>query len=393
MDIFPYSVDYNLNYTGFKSISFILVLLMRTTTLYYLLSLILLFYSGCTSSSELTQLQNEVNILKKQLHEIRNDQTYSILFIGDILLVNHSRKIIQRKGIIYPFEKIKDDLKSFDYVIANLETPISQRGIPIRNRYYVFQLHPKLAKSITTINLDAVTLGNNHLFDFGPQGLNDTIKYLDHWKIMHSGAGANISEARKPITIKHGDINIYIFSYCERPPDKYHATKDQAGTAPMDMAMIIEDIETYKKRNNLVFVSLHWGIEQTHMPQKDQIARAHEIIDAGADGVIGHHPHWPQAIEVYRDKPIIYSLGNFVNGHYNKIEKDNIITVFYCKQTKIKEIEIMSIAGKNRETKFQPFILKGKEARVNLMLIKNLSKYFKTDIEIFGYKGNIKLSN
>jgi len=311
--------------------------------------------------------------------------------LGDILLANEI-KLIDNNINFKPFDKIKNDIIQFDFVFANLETPISTRGIPVKNRTYIFETNPAIAKSLKEINLDIASISNNHLMDFGIEGMTDTFKYLKKWNIQYTGAGNTLKEARVPAVLKYGDTDIYFLSYCGRPPEKYYATKKLPGISPLILNHIIEDIQKYKKRNNIVLVSLHWGIEHTNTPQVYQIKLAHQIIDAGADGIIGHHPHWPQGIEIYRNKPVIYSLGNFVNGHYNKIEKNNIITAFYYNKTKLEEIEVYSIAGKNKDIKFQPYIIKGKKAQSNLSVINSLSRKFNTKINIFGYKGIIKFN-
>lgn len=352
-----------------------------------------LITAGCQSSTELLELRTEISVLNKKIETLEKDGSFSILFVGDIILVNHTKKLMKANGLDYPFRKIQPQLSQFDFVIGNLETPITRRGTPVRDRFYIFRLNPSLAKSLTTINLSGVTLGNNHLFDYGPEGVYDTIQNLENLGIKFSGAGPTLEEARRPITLESGMIKVYILSYCGRPPDRYYAGNDRPGTAPMDMKIITEDINKYKKHNNVVIVSLHWGIEQTHMIQKDQISLAHEIINQGADAIVGHHPHWPQGIEIYRQKPIIYSLGNFVNGHLNKIEKDNIITAFYFKKSSLTSIEVMSIAGKNREIKFQPYIIKDNRAKTNLSLIQNLSKSMKLIMDIVGYKGLISIND
>jgi poly-gamma-glutamate capsule biosynthesis protein CapA/YwtB (metallophosphatase superfamily) len=354
--------------------------------------LCVLLAPSCQSIGGSGRLRDEISRLNREIEALKKDGRFSILFIGDIILVNHTKRLMRVKGAEYPFKRIRESLEGYDFVIGNLETPITQRGTPVRNRYYVFQMDPSLSKTLKTIPLTGVTLGNNHLFDYGPEGVFDTVSRLKELKLLHTGAGANLSEARRPMVLKYGSTEVYILSYCGRPPDRFYATEDRPGIAPMDLKIITEDIERYKRYTNLVIVSLHWGIEQTHMVQKDQIALAHEIIDAGADAIVGHHPHWPQGIEIYRKKPILYSLGNFVNGHFNKIEKDNIMAVFHFNRNAIEAIEIIPIAGKNHVVKFQPHVIRGPEAKGNLMMLHGLSKYLKTEFEIVGSKGLILLN-
>lgn len=317
---------------------------------------------------------------------------FSILFVGDILLANEAEQHIHQKGLEYPFWKIKQELLKYDFIFANMESPITKRGVPVTDKPYVFRVKPDDAVCLRDLKIDAVSIANNHLMDYNAEGMEDTIDTLDTLNIRHTGGGKNLTEARRPAILEYGDTNIIILAYCNRPPEDYYATDTKPGIAPLDLALIREDIESYKLPNNIVVVSLHWGIEQTHEPQRSQVAEAHAIIDAGADAIIGHHPHWPQGIELYRGKPVIYSLGNFINGYINPIERDNIAVGFYYYGNTLELVKIVPLAGRNRQIRFQPRVLEGTQATSFLKLIRNLSLKLKTSIEIADGLGLIKLS-
>lgn len=317
---------------------------------------------------------------------------FSILFLGDIYLVNMVEEAIFKNGKSYPFEKIKDELLNYTFVFANIESPICGKGNPVEDKAFVFKSNPEIAESLLGIKLDAVSIANNHILDYGIEGLKDTICFLEYHNIFHTGAGADLDSARKPAMLKYGDTQVYILAYSERPPDKYFAWENSPGTAPLILDNIIEDIKKYKTGKNIVLVSLHWGIELRNTPRLYQRDIAHRIIEAGADGIIGHHPHWSQGIELYKKKPVIYSLGNFISGFYSIEEKDNIITAFYYTRNKLTRIEIKSLAGINKDTGFQPYIIHGKEAEENLKRIKLLSQDFNTNIRISGDIGLIEVN-
>lgn len=318
-------------------------------------------------------------------------QRFSILFIGDILLANEAEEHINAYGTDYPFQRIKEDLLKYDYVVGNLETPITARGVPYTDKAYTFRLHPSSARALKDLKLDAVFLSNNHLMDYGHAGMEDTIVYLDNNNIRHAGGGKNISDARRPILIKHDNISICILSYCDRPPSDFYASDEKPGIAPLDLDKIKDDIAIWKNPGTIVILSLHWGIEHTHEPQYYQKKMAREIIDAGADAIIGHHPHWPQGIEIYCGKPVVYSLGNFVNGFTNAIERDNIAVVMYYANSALERIKIIPIAGKNSVIKYQPYILTGPGASALLNLVRVLSGKLNTDIDITPAYGLIDL--
>lgn len=296
-------------------------------------------------------------------------------------------------GTAYPFEKIKEELRKFDFIIGNMEAPITQRGTAYRNKAYSFRVKPETAYCLRDLKIDAVSISNNHLMDYGTEGMDDTITFLDGLNIRHSGGGSSVTAARRPARLRYGTTEIYILSYCSRPPVDYYATETSAGIAPLDIEMIRDDISSFKTRENIVLVSLHWGIEHTHEPLPEQITAAHEIIDAGADGIIGHHPHWPQGIEIYNNRPIIYSLGNFINGYYNPVEKNNMAVGLFFSGNRLEKIKILPIAGQNRKIRFQPYILNGKQADETLSLIQNLSKNLNTEFKIRDNYGIIDLNS
>ena len=127
--------------------------------------------------------------------------------------------------------------------------------------------------------------------------------------------------------------------------------------------------------------------EQTSMPKYYQRMLAHKIIDAGADGIIGHHPHWPQAVEMYKNRPVIYSLGNFINGFYNNKEHDNIMAALYFDRNVLERVELIPLAGKNSEIGFQPHVMTGKAAVNHLREIQSMSRQLGTAVSIENERG------
>lgn len=318
-------------------------------------------------------------------------QKFSLLFIGDILLANEAEQQILARGTDYPFRKIKNELLKYDYVIGNMETPITARGAAYTDKAYSFRLNPSSALSLKDLKLDAVTISNNHLMDYGKEGMEDTISFLDELAIRHAGGGKNLFDARRPALLNCGNVTICILAYCDRPPADYYASDNKPGISHLNLGHIKDDIATWKTRYNIVIISLHWGIEQTHEPQGEQIEMAHRIIDAGADGIIGHHPHWPQGIEIYRNKPVVYSLGNFINGYTNPTERDNMAVALYYTGGTLERMKIIPVAGQNRKIKIQPHLLDGPDATAVLRLVQYLSNKLKTQFEITGNYGLLQL--
>lgn len=318
---------------------------------------------------------------------------FSILFVGDILLANEAERHIETAGIDYPFSKIKNEFLRYDYVFANLETPITERGVPAQSKPYIFRIKHDTAECMKDLRLDAVSIANNHLMDYGPEGMKDTLAFLKKMNIRHAGGGATLDDARRPARLSCGGTDMIILAYNERPPTAFSASAESPGIAPLDLPLIKEDIGTNRRSDNIIIVSLHWGIEHTITPRPYQVTLAHAIIDSGADAIIGHHPHWPQGIELYRGKPIVYSLGNFINGYINKIEHDNIAVAFHYNGNKLERIRVLPVAGRNRKIRFQPYLLGGIEATALLELMKKLSRELNTEIGIHDNYGIIETRN
>jgi hypothetical protein len=325
-------------------------------------------------------------------YSLESGDRFSILCLGDILLVNEAERRVIYSGEEYPFQKIQHELLKYDFVFANLEAPVTERGSPFSGKAYSFRMNPAISQCINKLKIDVVSISNNHLMDYGVPGLEDTLSYLQKQGIKYSGGGKNLTEARRPALLKYGATRMFIFSYCNRPPNQYYALEGRPGIAPIDTGMIKSDIAYHKTGNDVALVSLHWGIEQTHIPQSYQVRIAHEIIDSGADAIIGHHPHWPQGIEIYKGKPIIYSLGNLINGFYNPVERDNIGVALYFAGAKLEKIKVLPIAGQNRKIEFQPYLLAGDPAEKCLSLIQGLSKKLGTVMEIRNDAGFVPLN-
>jgi poly-gamma-glutamate synthesis protein (capsule biosynthesis protein) len=330
----------------------------------------------------------------KKPEPVKTDRSkHSILCMGDLLVVREAEEHLEVNGKDYPFEKIEDEFRKYDIVFANFEMSITYRGSVHPRKPYTFRLHPDNADYFKELKIDVVSIANNHILDYGNPGLFDTMSFLKEWGVFYSGAGKNLELARKPAILNKNGTDVLFLSYCERPPSDFYATDKSPGTAPLDLKYIIEDVKKHKKENNIVLVSLHWGIEHDNFPKKYQVAVAHLIIDAGADGIIGHHPHVPQGIEIYNGKPVFYSLGNAITGFYNPNYTNNIMASLQYRGPDLLDIIIIPIAGKFKEVKSQPHILNGNKAVKILKHMRRVSRPFKTDIVIKDGRGYIKVHN
>jgi len=339
------------------------------------------------------EILRQIDQLKMEIAQLREDmrrENFTVLCSGDIMIANKINTFIEKEGEGYPVARLENIRNRYDVFFANLETPITSSGISMTEKAYILKMDPSLRFILSHLGINVVSLANNHIMDYGVTGLQDTIVFCQEQGIKATGAGYTLNDARKPARITLGPTDVVFLAYCGRPPDEFFAAPDRAGTSPLLIDHILDDIERYKNSNTVVLVSLHWGIEQRSVPLKSQKSMAHAIIDGGADAIIGHHPHWPQGIEIYRGKPVIYSLGNFINGYTNRIEKDNFMAVLHFRRTDLDYIEVIPLAGKNSRIHFQPYVQRGGEAADNLKELELLCRKMDTDMEIVGDRGIIR---
>jgi poly-gamma-glutamate capsule biosynthesis protein CapA/YwtB (metallophosphatase superfamily) len=238
--------------------------------------------------------------------------TVVMRFGGDVLLAGHYETAVGEScGRAFDgFDLFHTD----DVSMVNLECPITSRGTKV-SKPYNFRMKPAFVEALPGAGIDIVNLANNHIFDYGKEGLFDTISYLDSAGVLHVGAGRDQEEARGPVVLSIKGRRIGFLGYYgggEAPV----AQGTRCGVAPRSLDVIEDEIHALHVRNSVeyIVVTLHWGMEKAESPDAALESFAHRVIDAGADAVIGHHPHVLQGIERYKQGVIVYSLGNLVFG-------------------------------------------------------------------------------
>ena len=236
----------------------------------------------------------------------------TLRFAGDVLLASHyEAQMWDSSGATF---RGLYRLGGADAAVVNLESPVTTRGKRI-TKPYNFRMDPRFLSVLTGGGIDIVSIANNHIYDYGPRGLLDTISYLDSVGVRHVGAGRNIVEAHRPVieTIRGREIAFLAYYGGGEAPG---AGKGSPGVARRDLAQVCGDIRSLRNGgvSRFIVIILHWGTERATSPDRAQVAFAHALIDAGADAVVGHHPHVLQGIERYGRGVIAYSLGNFVFG-------------------------------------------------------------------------------
>ncbi|MBA4110254.1 MAG: poly-gamma-glutamate biosynthesis protein [Leptothrix sp. (in: Bacteria)] len=238
------------------------------------------------------------------------DPTVSIVFMGDVMLADHpGQRIKQGHDPFKPFASILD---SADVRVANLECVIA-RGGKAEDKPYTFRAHPRVLKLLKR-HVDAVSVANNHSGDFGRAAFAEMLGRLDGAKLPYFGGGHDLSQAHTPLLIERKGLRIALLGYDEFFPRSFEAGHKHPGVAWSEDEQVVLDIRRARSvhRADIVIPFMHWGEE--HQPRANDRQRelARKMIDAGADAVVGTHPHVVQDAELYRGKPIVYSLGNFI---------------------------------------------------------------------------------
>lgn len=320
------------------------------------------------------------------------EEELTVVMVGDLYLSSWLEPILL-KDPAYPYADpgIRELFDRADLVFGNLEAPFSQRGAVYVEKKYTFRCHPGVAPALIAGGFDFVSVANNHIMDFGPDALEDTIAVLQEHGIAYAGAGRNLAEARRPALLERKGLRIAVLAYNNTFPLEFNAAPDRPGTARGVWEHIREDVQKAAAMADLVFVSFHWSGERIKIPRDYQRSFGRLCIDAGAHVVFGHHPHVHQGVEVYKNGLIAYSLGNFIFAGYSKETRDSIILKVRLDRQGVREAEIYPINVNNFEVKFQPRLFKDKEAQRLLREIQELSAAFDTGVEIKGDVGVVLL--
>lgn len=299
------------------------LVLITLVVLFFSGSLIGLYIAGALDFSLLLKKDPVVNentpLEPEQMRPVPK-YTVTLNAVGDIMLARHVGRLLETNGQDYSLKLLGPSLAEGDITFANLESPIAESGQPLPGKQICFRAKPDAIESLKLGGFDVVSLANNHALDYDSPALLETIERLTESGIKVIGAGADITRARQPAIIQQNGIRIAFLAYSDladiyfshKYPRAHRATKDLPGVAPMVLNDILEDVRAVRQQVDLVVVSLHWGVEYVDQPSKAQREMAHRLIDEGVDLILGHHPHWLQGLEVYHDKLIAYSLGNFI---------------------------------------------------------------------------------
>ncbi len=251
--------------------------------------------------------------------DTEEEKPVTLVFTGDILLEGTTLAAYQNgglNGILSP--ELADIFQNADILMVNEEFPFGTTGEKAPDKQYTFRTDPQYVTAFQEMGADVIGLANNHVLDFGQSALMETFETLDRAGLKYAGAGADLSRAKE---LQVFEINGKRFGFLAAsrvwPEASWAATDAHPGVfGTYDPAMLLSAIRSAKEEAGCDYVTVfvHWGIERNQLPEDYQRNLAAQYADAGADLVIGMHPHVLQGMEVINGTPVFYSLGNFIFG-------------------------------------------------------------------------------
>ncbi|MFD1068027.1 CapA family protein [Oceanobacillus locisalsi] len=304
--------------------------------------------------------------------EERDDSEFTAAFVGDIMFGRHVQDVTEKYGATYPFEKVKPFFDNADYVSGNLENPIllqdEDNYEPIDK---MIRLHADAdaAHALSEMNFTMLNLANNHMMDYGAEGLNETISELNNAGLDHVGAGENVEEATAVDYQEVNGLTIATLGYTDALVEGFSALGYRPGVARALPDNIFPMIEEANQNADLVFVNMHWGVEYDNQPHPRQTELAKAMIDVGADAIIGHHSHVLQEVEKYKDGVIFYGLGNFVFDQGWSRTKDSAMVQYDLLNDGTGRFEITPL----RINGSQPYVTENKynQMKIQMQLMNN----------------------
>lgn len=278
----------------------------------------------------------------------------NFIFVGDVMLSRYIGELmVKHQDYDFPYEKIKTELATADLVFGNLETPVSNKG-ESSGTLYSFRTDPLVLSGLKNSGFKVVSVANNHAFDYKLEAFIDTLNNLKNAGIAYAGGGNNFNEAHSGATMEINGIKAIILAYTDLLPRSTAATASHAGLTYLDEAQMIKDISSAKTKSDLVIVSFHWGQEYQSKSNTHQQKIATAAVAAGADLIIGHHPHVAQEVSEIQGVSVAYSLGNFIFDQNFSPETQNALMLrVKIENKKIVQVEPQIIMFTNN---FQPYL-------------------------------------
>ncbi len=343
------------------------------------------------------------------------DGEKTVLFVGDVMTWGDPMKRhIAGGDTDYPFAATAAVIRKADFAVGNLEGPVATRAALRTSIRFPYKMEPVVLQGIQAAGFDLVSTANNHVYDCSEAGVLETLQYLEKANLPQIGTGENLDAALRPHVADIAGTKIAFLGYISpeswipdgkeakrkgafedrvgRMPKRMMARSDRAGTVVVDSNIISEAVRSADKLADLVVVYLHWGVRYEQSVFHFQSEIAHAAVDAGADLVVGHHVHTWQPIELYRDRIIVYGLGNFAFDSRNPRAAEGLVARAIVSGARFDRVEIHPLATRNVDEKidFQSKFFKGDSATDLLERLAKMSEPLGARLEIEGERGIVR---
>lgn len=293
------------------------------------------------------------------------DGEATILLAGDTAEIDAALPTLAEQGLLWPFQLTMDLVRDADLAIVNHEAPITDGGrrFPIW-KDWIYRAPSASAGALAFAGVDVLGLANNHLLDYGAEGLRDTIAHAEAAGLVTAGAGESPEEARRGVIATLGALRVGVLAYCEkqilwRTYVDLYARPGHPGVAALVERDLADDIARLRPRVDVLIVSLHVGLNYAP-PTADAVRWSQRAVELGADLVVGHHPHVAHPVAVHQGKPILLSLGNYTFGTPGwSILEHGWLALAHVTGRRLDRVELVPLDVQNRRVRFRPVPLDG----------------------------------
>lgn len=302
-------------------------------------------------------------------------------FAGDVMIGRMVNEIIDKTGYEYPWGNLLPLLHATDLNIVNLETTLTKET-KVVPKVFNFKAAPDRIEILKNARIDAVNIANNHILDFGVQGMIDTIEQLDLAEIAHVGSGQGLQAAQKPAIFERNGLRIGIIGATDNEPD-WAAEEFKPGVFYVNIENIkplCDEVKKLRPKVDLLILTIHWGPNWREHPSQEFINAAHSLIDCGVDIIHGSSAHILQGIEIYKRRLIMYGTGDFVDDYQVDPVLRNDCSAFFevtVDKNNIKQVQLIPVLINDMQVN----IAQGEEKHTIIDRMEQLSQELGTSID------------
>ncbi len=357
-----------------------------TITCLALLAAAFFSMTGCGGAGETGRRVEMGDVPAKLVKAMEKSEMVTVAAGGDVNFGDGVTPTLTENGLGYPFEDVAYIFEGADLGFVNLECAISSGGSPVPGKEYCFRGPSDSAAALSGGGVDIVSFANNHSKDYGTSAFLDTMTHLQESGVAWCGAGKNAAEAYAPTIMEVRGRKVAFVAFTWVIPDGWPATEDNPGCATTtDTERVAATIRDADSRADYVVASFHWGIELATAPNEAQRRLARLSVDSGADLVLGHHPHVVQGFEVYKNRLIAYSLGNYVFSPPREISSKTFTLVTLMNPDGLVQAKVVP----NVISGCRPVVLTDGPAAAWLGTVAGYSKALGTTMNVSGSLGFI----